>query len=140
MKYGPFLVLQFCPVFDPFLPNCCQPCRAHFFTFPSSRYLSQNPPFLQGLLLLLVALLPLVAESAPTIQSLVPAIAFTPVVCPIAFAHSIIKKVFRSFHANIHYFPFHFSCLFFRCSSLLSDHSDHSNCLYKQLISMISQL
>ena len=47
----------------------------------------------QGLLLLLIALLPLVADSAPTIQSLAPAIAFTPVVCPIAFAHSIIKKV-----------------------------------------------
>ena len=50
----------------------------------------------QGLLLLLIALLPLVADSAPTIQSLAPAIAFTPVVCPIAFAHSIIKKVLLS--------------------------------------------
>ena len=50
----------------------------------------------QGLLLLLIAVLPLVADSAPTIQSLAPAIAFTPVVCPIAFAHSIIKKVLLS--------------------------------------------
>ena len=58
----------------------------------------------QGLLLLLVALLPLVADSAPTIQSLAPAIAFTPVVCPIAFAHSIIKKVLLSNQCNLFHF------------------------------------
>ena len=56
----------------------------------------KNLLILQGLLLLFVALFPLVAESAPTIQSLVPAIAFTPVVCPIALARSIIKKVLLS--------------------------------------------
>ena len=60
----------------------------------------------QGLLLLLVALLPLVIESAPTIQSLVPALAFTPVVCPIALARSIIKKVPLSF---LQHFPFLFA-------------------------------
>ena len=64
-----------------------------FSIFPSSCFQLQKPPHSQGLLLLLVALLPMLGESAPTIQSLVPAIAFTPVVCPIALARSIIKKV-----------------------------------------------
>ena len=62
----------------------------------------KNLLILQGLLLLFVALLPLVAESAPTIQSLVPAIAFTPVVCPIALARSIIKKVLLSLSFSLH--------------------------------------
>ena len=83
----------------------------HFSLFLHHGFCLKNLLILQGLLLLLVALLPLVAESAPTIQSLVPAIAFTPVVCPIAIARSIIEKVPLSFsvsvHENIHYFLFY---------------------------------
>ena len=82
------------------------------FRIPDVRFKNLLFPH-QGLLLLLVALLPLVIESAPTIQSLVPALAFTPVVCPIALARSIIKKVALSLFQH---FPFlfahpHFWCL-----------------------------
>ena len=75
------------------------------FRIPDVRFKNLLFPH-QGLLLLLVALLPLVIESAPTIQSLVPALAFTPVVCPIALARSIIKKVPLSLFQH---FPFLFA-------------------------------